>query len=84
VAITGFAVGTAGFDDITNASSFSAGKVALSLFKPVGDAYLFATHDGARGWADGDRNRQPHSELDAAHRVPLDAGVRAVRRTHRI
>ena len=42
VALTGFAVGTAGFDRITHTSSFAAGKVALSLFKPAGDAYLFA------------------------------------------
>src|SRR6266446_5733665 len=42
VAITGFAVGTAGFDRITHSNSFSAGKVAVSLFKPAGDAYLFA------------------------------------------
>ena len=42
VAITGFAVGTAGFDRIAHTSSFAAGKLAVALFKPVGDAYLFA------------------------------------------
>jgi hypothetical protein len=54
VAITGFAVGTAGYDRIGHSNSFAAGKVALSLFKPVGDAYLFAQlttslEDGATG-----------------------------------
>ena len=42
VAITGFAVGTASFDRVTHQNSFAAGKVALSLFKPAGDVYLFA------------------------------------------
>lgn len=42
VAITGFAVGTAGFDRIAHSNSFAAGKVALSFFKPAGDAYVFA------------------------------------------
>jgi hypothetical protein len=42
VAITGFGVGTAGFDRIMHRNSFTAGKLALSLFKPAGDAYLFA------------------------------------------
>jgi Putative beta-barrel porin-2, OmpL-like. bbp2 len=41
VAISGFAVGTAGFDRITHSNSFAAGKVALSFFKPAGDAYVF-------------------------------------------
>jgi hypothetical protein len=42
VAITGFAVGTASYDRIAHSNSFAAGKIALSLFKPAGDAYLFA------------------------------------------
>ena len=54
VAITGFAVGTASFDRITHRNTFAAGKIALSLFKPAGDAYLFAQlttslADGATG-----------------------------------
>jgi hypothetical protein len=42
VAISGFAVGTANFDRVTHQNTFAAGKVALSLFKPAGDVYLFA------------------------------------------
>ena len=42
VAITGFAVGTARYDRIAHSNSCAAGKVALSVFKPVGDVYLFA------------------------------------------
>src|SRR6266480_2944923 len=41
VTITGFAVGRADFDRAARSNSFSAGKLALSLFKPVGDAYFF-------------------------------------------
>jgi hypothetical protein len=41
VTISGFAVGTASYDRAARASSFAAGKIGLSLFKPVGDAYLF-------------------------------------------
>lgn len=52
VTITGFAVGRADFDRATRSNSFSAGKLAVSLFKPVGDAYFFgqlttALEDGA-------------------------------------
>lgn len=52
VALTGFAVGQAGYDRALQANSFTAGKIALSLFKPVGDAYFFgqlttASQDGA-------------------------------------
>src|SRR5256884_8898011 len=42
VSITGFAVGRADYDRIARTNSFTAGKVGVSLFKPVGDAYLFA------------------------------------------
>jgi len=42
VAITGFAVGRADYDRVSRSSTFTAGKIGLSLFKPVGDAYLFA------------------------------------------
>jgi hypothetical protein len=42
VSITGFAVGRADYDRIARTNSFTAGKIAVSLFKPVGDAYLFA------------------------------------------
>jgi len=41
VALTGFGVGTASYDRIAHTNSFAAGKVALSLFKPAGDVYLF-------------------------------------------
>ena len=42
VAITGFAVGRADYDRVVRSNTFTAGKVGVSLFKPVGDAYLFA------------------------------------------
>ncbi len=42
VAITGFAVGRADYDRVSRSNAFTAGKIGLSLFKPVGDAYLFA------------------------------------------
>ena len=41
VTITGFAVGRADLDRAARSSSFSAGKLAVSFFKPVGDAYVF-------------------------------------------
>jgi putative OmpL-like beta-barrel porin-2 len=41
VTITGFAVGRADYDRLARSNSLTAGKVALSLFKPVGDAYFF-------------------------------------------
>lgn len=41
VTITGFAVGQTAFDRLAETNSFAAGKIALSLFKPVGDAYVF-------------------------------------------
>src|SRR2546427_4765729 len=42
VAVTGFAVGRADYDRLACSNSFTAGKVGVSLFKPVGEAYLFA------------------------------------------
>jgi len=42
VTVSGFAVGRADYDRVTRSNTFTAGKVGLSLFKPVGDAYLFA------------------------------------------
>lgn len=42
VAITGFAVGRTDYDRVSRSNTFTAGKIGLSLFKPVGDAYLFA------------------------------------------
>jgi hypothetical protein len=42
VTVSGFAVGRADYDRVTRGNTFTAGKVGLSLFKPVGDAYLFA------------------------------------------
>jgi hypothetical protein len=42
VAVTGFAVGRADYDRLARSNSFTAGKVGVSLFKPVGDVYVFA------------------------------------------
>lgn len=42
VAVTGFAVGRADYDRLARSNGFTAGKIGLSLFKPVGDVYLFA------------------------------------------
>ncbi len=42
VTVSGFAVGTADYDRVTRTNTFTAGKVGVSLFKPVGDVYLFA------------------------------------------
>src|SRR2546422_4444728 len=42
VSITGFAVGRADYDRVARTNGFTAGKVGVSLFKPAGDAYLFA------------------------------------------
>src|SRR2546423_1201763 len=42
VVISGFAVGRADYDRVTRSNTFTAGKIGVSFFKPVGDAYLFA------------------------------------------
>src|SRR5437879_13493074 len=42
VAVTGFAVGRADYDRVARSNGFTAGKIGVSLFKPVGEAYLFA------------------------------------------
>ena len=42
VAISGFAVGRADYDRVVRRNTFTAGKIGVSFFKPVGDAYLFA------------------------------------------
>jgi len=42
VTVTGFAVGRADYDRVGRSNSFTAGKIGVSLFKPVGEAYLFA------------------------------------------
>src|SRR5881296_91606 len=42
VTVTGFAVGDASYDRVSRSNTFTAGKIGLSLFKPVGEAYLFA------------------------------------------
>ncbi|HEY3279227.1 MAG TPA: outer membrane beta-barrel protein [Gemmatimonadales bacterium] len=52
VTVSGFAVGRLDFDRAARSNSFTAGKLALSLFKPAGDAYFFgqlttALEDGA-------------------------------------
>src|SRR3989442_5104772 len=42
VAVTGFAVGRADYDRVARTNGFTAGKIGVSLFKSVGEAYLFA------------------------------------------
>src|SRR5712691_7406985 len=42
VTVTGFAVGRATYDRVARANTFTAGKIGLSLFKAVGETYLFA------------------------------------------
>jgi len=42
VAVTGFAVGRADYDRVARSNNFTAAKIGVSLFKPVGVAYLFA------------------------------------------
>ncbi len=42
VSVTGFAVGRADYDRVIRSNTFTAGKIGVSLFRPVGDAYLFA------------------------------------------
>src|SRR3989449_6627422 len=42
VSITGFAVGRVDYDRVARTNSFTAGKIGVSLFKPAGDAYVFA------------------------------------------
>jgi len=42
VTVTGFAVGRADYDRVARSNSFTAGKIGVSLFKPVGEAHLFA------------------------------------------
>jgi hypothetical protein len=42
VSVTGFAVGRADYDRVIRSNTFTAGKIGVSFFKPVGDAYLFA------------------------------------------
>src|SRR2546425_12748054 len=42
VTVTGFAVGRADYDRVARSNGFTAGKIGVSLFKAVGEAYLFA------------------------------------------
>src|SRR5437870_11806357 len=42
VTVSGFAVGLTDYDRVTRSNTLAAGKVAVSLLKPVGDAYLLA------------------------------------------
>jgi putative OmpL-like beta-barrel porin-2 len=48
VTVTGFAVGRASYDRALGTNGFSAGKIAVSLFKPAGDFYLFGQLTTAR------------------------------------
>jgi putative OmpL-like beta-barrel porin-2 len=41
VTVTGFAVASADYDRLARSNSFAANKIAVSLFKPVGDVYFF-------------------------------------------
>src|SRR5213593_119550 len=41
VTVTGFAVGSAQYDRSQRSNTLTAGKLAVSLFKPAGDAYFF-------------------------------------------
>src|SRR5438105_6030257 len=52
VSVTGFAVGGADYARLARSNTFTAGKIAISLFKSAGDVYLFgqlttALEDGA-------------------------------------
>src|SRR2546427_12199558 len=58
VAVTGFAVGRADYDRLARSNTFGVGKSAVSLSKPVGEAYLFAQLTTAL--EDG----QPSTEID--------------------
>ena len=42
VTVTGFAVGGADYARLARRNTLTAGKIGVSLFKPVGDVYLFA------------------------------------------
>ena len=42
VTVTGFAVGGADYARLARSNTLTAGKIGVSLFKPVGDVYLFA------------------------------------------
>ena len=41
VTVSGFAVGSANYDRLARSNTFAASKIAVSLFKPVGDVYFF-------------------------------------------
>ena len=41
VTVTGFAVASADYDRVVRSNGFAASKIAVSLFKPVGDVYFF-------------------------------------------
>src|SRR5947199_9856532 len=58
VTVTGFAVGRADYDRVAGTNSFTAGKIGVSLFKPVGDAYLFAQLTTAL------EDSEPSTEID--------------------
>src|SRR2546425_7967913 len=42
VTVTGFAVGRADYDRAGRSNTFTAGKIGVSLFTPVGETYLYA------------------------------------------
>src|SRR3989442_12711931 len=59
VAVTGVAGGRADYDRLARSNSFTAGKIGVSLFKPAGEAYLFAqlttALEGGEGATENDK-----------------------------
>src|SRR5436309_14377107 len=47
VAVTGFAVGRADYDRLARSTSFTAGKIGVSMFMRVGVGYLLAQVEAA-------------------------------------
>src|SRR2546421_7477637 len=58
VSVTGFTVGRADYDRLARSNSFTAGKIGVSLFKPVDDVYLFAQLTTAL------QGTEPSTEID--------------------
>ena len=58
VTVTGFAVGTAAYHRSQRSNTLTAGKLAVSFFKPAGDAYFFGQLTTAL------ENSEPSTEID--------------------
>jgi len=80
----GVAVGRADYDRVARTNSFTAGKIGLSLFKPVETPTCSRSSRRPRTAARPHGNRQSAGELDAPDRESLDPGVRPVRRADRL